>query len=468
MTVSETLSAFITSTEFADLGASQVDAARQAIGDCHGCTVAGAATPTGAIIRRVAEASSARGASTVIGGTLLLSAQAAALVNGTAAHALDYDDILWTQYGHPSVTVWSAALAVGESVRASGQDVILAFAIGVQINGKLGRLVNPSQYAHGWHATATIGVIGATAAVCKLMRLTAGQTAMALGIAASEACGVRRNFGTMTKPFHAGNAARGAVLAAELAREGFTSDLTAFEGEFGWAATLNARSLPSAPELAVALRTSWELDEPGIVLKRYPACGATHCALDAIIAIKKEHALDADEIEQIVCEASPFAKTVLLYSRPDTALEAKFSMEFSLAVAAIEGRAGLEQYSDAWAKDPRVRALLARTVFRSRDDLSPNVSADAVPAEVHVHARGTVFSHQVRVPSGDPRNPMTPNERLEKFVDCVAGSYPADQAREMFDNFERLDQFTSLDGLVQPTKPASASCRTSQAMFVSA
>jgi 2-methylcitrate dehydratase PrpD len=112
--------------------------------------------------------------------------------------------------------------------------------------------------------------------------------------------------------------------------------------------------------------------------------------------------------------------------------------------------------------------LLARTVFRSRDDLSPNVSADAVPAEVHVHARGTVFSHQVRVPSGDPRNPMTTNERLEKFVDCVAGSYPADQAREMFDNFERLDQRSLLDGLVQPTKRATALHHPSEAVGESA
>ena len=323
MTVSEALGAFITSTEFGDLSAGQVTAAKNAISDCHGCMIAGSATATATIVRRVAEVSSARGASTVIGGMAALSAQAAALANGTAAHALDYDDILWTQYGHPSATVWAAALAVCEAVGGSGQDVILAYAIGVQINGKLGRLVNPAQYAHGWHATATVGVIGSTAAACKLMGLTPEQTAMALGVAASEACGVRRNFGTMTKPFHAGNAARGAVLAAELAREGFTSDLTAFEGEFGWARTLNARTVPSALELGVQLRSGWELEQPGIVFKRYPACGATHCALDAIIAIKNENQLATDEMEKIICDASPFAKTVLLYPRPDTGLEGK-------------------------------------------------------------------------------------------------------------------------------------------------
>ena len=452
MTVSETLGDFITSTDYSALSVSQITEAKKSISDCLGCTVAGSATATSEMVRRVAERSSARGAATVIGGEHSLSPQAAALVNGTAAHALDYDDILWTQYGHPSATVWSAALAVGEAVGASGREVILAYAIGVQINGALGRISNPLHYAHGWHATATIGVIGAAAAAAKLMRLTASQTAMALGIAASEACGVRRNFGTMTKPFHAGNAARGGVLAAELAQEGFTSDLTAFEGDFGWARTLNGRSVPSSEELRKQLGQSWELDTPGIVLKRYPACGATHCALDAIIAIKKENQLDFSEIEKIICDASPFAKTVLLYPRPQTALEGKFSMEFSLAVAAVEGQAGLLQYEDRWTKDPRVLALLDRIVFQSRADLEPAISADAVPAEVTVHARGKVFRRKVTLPSGDPRNPMTTDERREKFFGCLAQGCSLETARQLFDNYEQLEVFATLGESLEPLK----------------
>ena len=454
MTVSETLAAFVTTTRFVDLGPSQIIAAQQAISDCLACTIAGSVTPTSVIVRRVAEASSAKGACTVIGGAHGLSPQSAALANGTAAHALDYDDILWTQYGHPSSTVWSAALAVGESIGASGQDVILAYAIGVQINGKLGRLVNPMHYAHGWHATASIGVIGAAAAAASLMRLTPQQTAMALGIAASQACGVRRNFGTMTKPFHAGNAARGGVLAAELALEGFTSDLTAFEGEFGWAKTLNARSVPTAEALTSQLASSWELDEPGVVFKRYPACGATHCALDAMLAIRVENDLLASDIEQIVCDASPFAKTVLLYPRPKTGLEGKFSMEFSLAIAAAYGQAGLAQYDDKSVSDPVVLALLERIVFQSRADLEPGVSADAVPAEVTVHARGKIFSRKVMVPSGDPRNPMTRNQRQEKFLGCLTGILTLENAQRMFDSFEHLEDFSSLAELMQPLNAA--------------
>lgn len=452
MTISQVLANFVCGTGWSALREAEIAAARITISDVVGCIVAGAPTETARIVRRVAALSGAPGSATVAGASSRITAQAAALVNGTTAHALDYDDILWTLYGHPSVTILPSALAVAESVDASGRDLILAYALGVEIIGKLGRYVNPLHYEHGWHATASIGVIGAAAAAAKLMKLDPAQTAMALGIAASEACGVRRNFGTMTKPFHAGNAARGGVLAAELAREGFTSDLTAFEGEFGWAVTLNARTPPVAGELQGRLGRPWELTDPGIVLKRYPACGGTHCGLDAMIALKKEHGLKLEEIERIECHASPFAQKVLLYPRPTTGLEGKFSMEYSLAVAAIEGEAGLRHYEDAWIADPRVQALLPKIGFHSRADLEPAVSADAVPAEVTVHARGTTFTRKVLVPSGDPRNPMTLEERRAKFLGCTRDILADDTAAGFFDAMERLDACTDLSTLMQPLR----------------
>lgn len=450
--LSQVLANFVCETDASAPGAAEIAAARTTITDCIGCIVAGAPTETAAIVRRLAARTGAAGAATLAGSNQRITAQAAALANGTAAHALDYDDILWTLYGHPSVTILPSALAVAETVGASGRDLIAAYAIGVEIIGKLGRYVNPQHYEHGWHATASIGVVGAAAAAARLLKLNTEQTAMALGIAASEASGVRRNFGTMTKPFHAGNAARGGVLAAELAREGFTSNLTAFEGEFGWAVTLNARTPPLAEELRARLGRPWELIEPGIVLKRYPACGGTHCGLDAMIAIKKEHQLALEEIESIDCDASPFAKKVLLYPRPKTGLEGKFSMEYSLAVAAIEGEAGLRHYEDAWVGDPRVQALLPKIGFRSRADLEPAVAADAVPAEVTVHARGRTFTRKVLVPSGDPRNPMTTGERREKFLGCTHGILPDAVATRFFEDLERLDTCTDVSGLVQPLR----------------
>ncbi|PLC54671.1 hypothetical protein CR155_07945 [Pollutimonas nitritireducens] len=453
MTVSEVLARFVSETDFSALNNDNVVAAKTTISDCIGCTVAGSATEVGRIVRRVAQSSGGEGKATIIGGVSGASAQAAALVNGAAAHALDYDDILWSLYGHPSVTVLSATLAVAETEGASGRDLIQAYAIGVEIIGKLGRAVNPQHYEHGWHATASIGVIGAAAACAKLMRLTEKQIAMALGIAASQASGVRRNFGTMTKPLHAGNAARAGVFSAELARDGFTSSLVAFEGEFGWARTLNARTVPDSDGLQVMLGKPWELTEPGIVLKRYPSCGGTHCALDAMIAIKDQHNLKLEEIERIDCDASPFAHKVLLYPRPVSGLEGKFSMEFCLAVAAIEGSAALRHFDEAWINDPRVQALLPRISFNPRADLEPAISADAVPAEVTVFARGQAFSQKVLVPSGDPRNPMSTADRRAKFMDCADGILETDVAEKLFNDWERLDQVAQLDELLSPLRP---------------
>jgi len=444
MTVSQTLGHFIASTPLSSLAAADILAAKGAISDCVGCTIAGAGTEAGRIARHVATASGGAGDATVIGSRRGYAAQVAAQANGTAAHALDYDDILWTLYGHPSVAVLSAALAVAQARAVSGIELIFAYAVGVEVIGKLGRAVNPQHYEHGWHATASIGVIGAAAACARIMGLNGAQCSIAIGIAASQAGGIRRNFGTMTKPLHAGNAARAGVFSAELAEAGFTASPLALEGEYGWARTMNARSIPQAEALRTTLGQPWELTEPGIVLKRYPSCGGTHCALDALIAIRNRHDLRYEEIERIDCDASPFAHKVLLYSRPTTGLEGKFSMEYCLAVAAVHGDTSLHHFEDASTRDPRITGLLPKISFNPRADLGPDTSADAVPAEVTVHARGQRYSQKVLIPSGDTRNPMTQAERRRKFLGCTEGIMEAGRSTALFDALEMLDQATDL------------------------
>ncbi|MGE8611704.1 MAG: MmgE/PrpD family protein [Achromobacter veterisilvae] len=454
MTLSEALARFIVSTDAGRLDPADASAAKAAIADCIGCMMAGSVTDSARIARQVATSGASAGAATVIGATRRYSPQVAALANGTAAHALDFDDILWTLYGHPSVTILSSALAIAQDRAATGSELVTAYAIGVEVLGKLGRAVNPVHYEHGWHATASIGVIGAAAACARLLRLDEEKTAMALGIAASQACGIRRNFGTMVKPLHAGNAARAGVFAAELAEQGFTSNITALEDEYGWARTLGGRSVPDSDVLTRTLGEPWELREPGIVLKRYPSCGATHCALDALIALRNRHGLHHDEIERIDCDASPFAHKVLLYSRPATGLEGKFSMEFCLAVAAIEGNVDLLHFNEDWIADPRVTALLPRISFNARADLAPDVSADAVPAEVSVRARGQLFTQKTLMPSGDPRNPMDEHARWRKFLSCCKTMLDERQAKALFDVVGALEMVACAD-LHEALQPAS-------------
>lgn len=448
MTLAETLAGFIVKAEAGAIPARAAAGAKAAIGDCIACILAGAATDTAGIVRDVIRANGGRPAATLLGQAVRASVPDAALANGVAGHALDYDDINWSMYGHPSVAVLPAALAVAESRGRSGRDLLAAYVVGVEVAAKLSRWANPRHYEHGWHATATLGTLGATAAAARLLDLPEDRTAMALGIGASEAGGVRRNFGSMTKPFHAGNAARAGVLAAQLAAGGFTADVRSLEGPFGFFDTLNGRETPEASALSVSLGRPYDVEEPGIVLKRYPACGCTHCALDALLELRQAHGFGAAEVVAVECAIHPLALKVLQHSRPRTGLEGKFSMEFCLAVALIEGHPRLQHFTDGWTRAPRVRELLPKLAMRPRPDLAETPSADAVPAEVTVRlADGRCVSRRVSVPRGDPRKPMSAEERRAKFDECAALGRLGSAAAEVWSRLEALETLDSVAAL---------------------
>jgi len=421
MSLSSVLATFIERNDVARIPADAIASAQIAAVDCLGCMLAGAATETTRIMLDVVAGAGARGNASVIGTTKRVSMQSAALINGVAGHALDYDDINWSLMGHPSVAILPAALAVAEAKGRSGRELIAAFALGIEICGKLGRWANPALYEKGWHATSAIGVIGAAAAAAKLLGLDARRTAMALGIAASQGAGLRRNFGSMTKPFHAGNAARAGVMAAELASGGFTADITALEGRFGWFDALSARAKPTPQELADSLGKPWDVEDPGMLLKLYPACGATHCAIDAMLELRNEARFGADDVEAIHCASHPMAPQMLLHSRPQTGLEGKFSMQFCLSVAAVDGQPGLRHFSQTWTGDQRIKRLVERVVFEERANLAQAPSADSLPSEVSVALRdGRKLQRLVTVPRGDPRKPLSTDERARKFRECAS------------------------------------------------
>ena len=449
MTLAKILAGSISSARYEMLGDAEIEAAKNSISDCLACMIAGASTQTATIARTVATRTKGSGHSTVVGLHDLSDASTAALVNGISGHALDFDDILWTQYGHPSVSVLPAALAVAEATGACGRDLILAYAIGVEVAGKLGRLANPFHYEHGWHATGTIGVFGAAAACAKLLGLNESQTAMALGIAASESSGIRSNVGSMTKPFHAGNAARGGVLAAELAREGFTSDLGALDGNAGWLRVCGVERGPHENYAISNFGNPWELTSPGLVLKRHAACGCTHCAIDGVLELMQTNSILPSEIESIHCHANPLAKLVLCYPRPSTGLEGKFSMEFSLATAAIHGKAGMSQFSDSAVNDASVISLMERITFSERPDLAYAGTLDSVAAEVTLHARGKTFKRLVDVPSGDRRRPLTVQQRQDKFADCVSAALGQSNTQALFSAIDQLDSVRNIRSVLE-------------------
>ena len=244
------LAEFIVKSRWEELPAAAIERAKRAILDSVGVMLAGSVEPPAHIVQRLAEAEGGAPLCTVAGTRLRTGGVWAALANGTAGHALDFDDTNFAMLGHPSVPVLAAALAAGELALADGRALIHAFLVGFEVETTLAEVMNPGHYARGWHATSTLGILGAVAASAKLLGLDPAETRHALAIAASQASGLKENFGTMTKPFHAGHAARGGVLAALLAREGFTGSEVALEGAQGYLRLLGSQTEDPTAALA--------------------------------------------------------------------------------------------------------------------------------------------------------------------------------------------------------------------------
>src|SRR4051812_35040497 len=327
-----------------------------------GVTLAGAAEPAARIVQRVVEQDGV-GPCRVLGTALRASAANAALANGTAAHALDYDDMCFVSLAHPSAPLVAAALAAGEAAPASGAALLDAYVAGFEIEARLGRAMNPRHYQRGWHCTSTLGTIGAAAAASRLFGLNADAIAHALAIAASEASGLKENFGTMVKPLHAGLAARNGVLAALLARAGMTASAAAIDGPQGFLAAMDG-ALLALDDVAADLGTRWEILDTGITVKLYPSCAGTHPTLDALLDLRRRERFAADDVEVIEIGVDPIVPTILIYDRPESGLEGKFSMPFCAAAAVVHGHVGIEPFDAVMLRDPAIAALQQRVAMR--------------------------------------------------------------------------------------------------------
>jgi len=373
----------------------------------------------------------------VFGHAFRAPAAEAALVNGTSAHALDFDDVSVSMTGHPSVPLIPAVLALGEKLGSGGRDVIDAFVLGFEVECKLGRLIGAPHYALGWHPTSTFGALGAAAACARLLQLDAGRTHMALGIAASLASGVRQNFGSMTKPLHAGWAARNGIVAATLAGRGLTADAEALEGPGGF-----LRAASGAAEFDAAslghLGDPWEIVSPGIGVKLYPCCYFTHSAIDAALLLRPSIEDRLDAVERVGVSVSPGTTMVLRKTLPNTGLESKFSMEYCVAAALTDGAVTLGTFTDDAVAQPQVTALMTRVkVMEDRPPASVSIGGTAV---VRAQLDGqTIESPTVEIPRGDPRNPLSWDELCAKFRDCAATVLSADEIEAVIRLIDNLD-----------------------------
>jgi len=389
----------------------------------------------------------------ILGHRLRTRSDAAALVNGTMAHACDYDDSSWTMWGHPSAPVLPAALAIAERDDCSGLDLLTSFAIGLEIEKAVGLATQPDHYQRGYHATGSVGIFGATAAVAKLLRLTNKQIQMAFGIAVSRAAGLRGNFGTMTKPMHVGFAARDGLECAFLAQSDITGHPAAFEGHMGFFQVL-APDADHTRDVSQTLGNPFEVMEPGLSPKLYPSCSESHAAVDAILEMRSE-GLKPSDVKNIRCGMTPAAQSNLVYPRPVTPLQAKFSQEYCLSAALVRGKLGLNEFTPQAVNDPSIREILRITEAAVHSQLS---GADSVsfssPAIVEVQTKdGKTWRKLIREMKGHPNNPLSEADIQQKFKECAATILPQKQVGAALNKIAHLEGLTSVKALVADLTP---------------
>jgi 2-methylcitrate dehydratase PrpD len=444
MSVSTRLAAFTAGIRLNDCPPAALAAVRRAALDTLGVTLAGAGESVARIVRRVVRAEGGIPLCTVFGTRLRASATAAALANGAAGHAHDFDDTNFTLLGHPSVPLLAAALAAAEAEMRGGASVVRAYIAGFEVGAAIGAAVNPAHYARGWHATSTIGSLACTAAAAAVLELDVATTRAAFGLAASLASGLKENFGSMTKPFHAGHAARNGVWAAMLAREGLSASDTALEGTQGYFAAFGAAR--DLAEALAGLGHRWQLLDSGIAVKPYPSCALTHSAVDALIELRARHQLDADHVAQVEVGVGRVVPDVLIHAEPATALERKFSMQFCAAVALVDGRVDLDTFADGPAS-PSVEKLMSR-VSMVVDPTLPEGRDQQAWSRVTVRlADGGTLACPPRGAQGHPDQPLSEAALRTKFLTCAGRVMSRAEAEAVADQIDALEHIPDIRAL---------------------
>lgn len=390
----------------------------------------------------------------VLGTTLSAPAAKAALANGVAGHAMDYDDTQLSTskeavYGlltHPTTPVLAAVLAIGEKQKISGAEFLLAYIVGVEVECRIADSINPRHYQSGFHSTATVGGLGAAMAVGKILQLKESVLVQALGIAASMASGLRENFGTMTKPLHAGRAAENGLTAALLAQSGFTAATNILEARRGFYNAMGGGYDES--KIAGRLGRPYFMQQPGISIKPYPSGSLSHPAQDLILDLVKKHDLQESDIQSIEVGTNSNVPNALIYPMPKTALEAKFSIPFCMAIAVLERKAGIAQFTDRKVRQKKVVELMQRIRLYIDEELE-GLGYDQVRSRIRIKLRnGRMIEGRYDVARGHPQKPMSWTELIEKFKECASLALPADNAVRIVDLVGRLEQVKSLSAMM--------------------
>ena len=448
MGATATIADFIVNTRAADFPAGSDQKAIKVIADTFAVILAGVSSEVAAPLQRYLESARESGASPILGTGCTASPETAALINGTYGHSLDYDDVLSMMPAHPSAVIVSALLASMNGKPVSGKNFIEAYIIGVEVGGKVGLGMTNEHYQRGFHATGTLALFSGLAALAKLHRLDAATIRQAMGIAGSMASGLRRNFGTMTKPLHSGLAARSALTAVRLAMAGFTAADDIMEAKAGFYSSYGTAE--SDPEVtANGLGKPFVIINPGIAVKKFPCCYATHRAIDGVLTLRERLGFDASSIDKVICRMPPGGMHVLTYPRPLTGLEGKFSLPYSIAAGVLDGKFSIASFTDEAVRRPQIAALYQRidahetATSRGDDPLFDKRSSGSRGfVEVEVQLKdGRTDKIRVDTPPGSPSRELTWDELQVKFMDCAkqAPRITAAKAAAAFAAIKALD-----------------------------
>lgn len=446
---------FVLSTKYESIPSDVLALGKKSILDGVGLALAGSVAESGPINRKYVQSLGlCEGKSTLIGSSLKSVPRFAAFVNGVSIHADDFDDTQLAVakdrvYGlltHPTAPVLPASFAIAELEKVSGKDFLLAYHLGVEVETKLAEASSPRHYEDGFHSSGTFGTLGSATACAKLRAFPLEKILTTYGIAASEASGLRENFGTMTKPFHAGHAAENGVVAADLAILGWTAAEQILEAKRGFFHAYSGSYDPSA--IMNKLGNPWTFANPGVSLKPYPSGSLTHPAMTALLRLIQKYNIGPAEVEKVDVGTNHNMPNALIHHHPQTGLQAKFSMEFCLSVLLLERRAVLSQFTDEYVRRPDVQDMIRRINFYV-DPTAEKAGYDKMTSLIAVHLKdGRILKDQADFAKGSPADPMTLEEAAEKFRGCAEyAKWPKSKTEKIIDFVKALESATDMGTL---------------------
>jgi 2-methylcitrate dehydratase PrpD len=440
MPLTRDLGGFVTGLSFQQLPAEAIDVARLGFIDTIATMIAGSRDDAPQLLRKALSPPPGNATLYFTGETA--PAPEAAWINGTAAHALDYDDV--AVRGHPSTVLVPAILAEAEELGAAGRAMLTAYVAGYEVWAELSRRDPDDQRPKGWHPTGIFGAIAAAGACASLRGLDGDQTAMALALAASQAGGLMANFGTMTKPFHAGRAAHAGLVSARLAAVGFTAAADALEHPQGFLTAVSPEGRVDR-ESPATLGQPWHIVANRLSIKKYPACYAVHRSVDGLLDLLQERPVKPEEIARVTASISKTRAMILRNHQPQTGLEGKFSMEFAMAASVIARRASLAEFTDGFVRRPDVQALMHKVEIDTNENYDPEVSGASLYDQVRVELTSgeTLETARVRRARGAAELPLSDRELFEKFGTCLGAGHARIAPELLFDRLKNLERLSA-------------------------